>query len=80
MVLRTMGPEVIGLDEITSEEDCDALIRAGWCGIQLIATAHAGSMDDFYHRPVYRRIADMNLFDNCVILRKDRSFSVERIR
>lgn len=79
-LLCTMAPQCIAVDEVTAEEDCQAICYAVGCGVNLIATAHAGSMDDFYHRPVYRRIADMNLFDNCVILRKDRSFSVERIR
>ena len=31
ILLRTMGPSCIAVDEITSEQDCDALIRAGWC-------------------------------------------------
>lgn len=79
MVLRTMGPEVIGLDEITSEEDCDALIRAGWCGIQLIATAHAASVSDLRSRPIYRKLCACNLFDRILVLKRDKSWKEERM-
>lgn len=79
MVLRTMGPAVIGVDEITSEGDCDALIRAGWCGVRLVATAHAGSVSDLYKRPVYRKLSSCGLFDRVLVMRRDRSWCEERM-
>ena len=79
MVLRAMGPECIGVDEITSEQDCVALIRAGWCGIRLIATAHASSVHDLRQRPVYRKLAHCGLFDHILVLNRDKSWHEERI-
>ena len=78
-VLRSMNPEWIAVDEITSEDDCNALLHAGWCGVNLIATAHAGSISDLKTRPVYRKIIDNKLFTNIVVLRKDKSWTYERI-
>ena len=79
MLLRCMGPQTIGVDEITSEEDCESLIRAGWCGIRLIATAHAASVEDLRHRPVYRKLWESGLFHQAVVLRRDKTWITERM-
>ena len=78
-VLRNMGPDTIAVDEITAQEDCSALVHAGWCGVKLIATAHAGSREDLYSRPVYRPIIEGKLFDTLIIMRPDKSWSAERM-
>ncbi len=79
-MLRTMSPQCIAVDEITAEEDCEALIAAAGCGVTLLATAHGGSAEDFYRRPIYRRLAGLGLFDCCLILNRDKSFSMERMK
>lgn len=79
MLLRTMNPRWIALDEITREEDCLALRSAGWCGVSLLATAHALSKSDFLARPVYRQLALDRLFDNLLVLGRDKSWRAERI-
>lgn len=79
MVLRTMGPEIIAVDEITAGEDCNALRQAAGCGVKLLATAHAGSVDDFRRRPIYRPLLEAGIFDTIIMLRKDKSFQEERI-
>lgn len=79
MVLRSMGPEWIAVDEITYAGDCTALIRSGWCGVKLAATAHAASVKDLCSRPVYRPLVESGVFRLCVVLGRDRSFTVERI-
>lgn len=78
ILLRTMGPEVIAMDEITAREDCEALQTAAWCGVTLLATAHAASLRDFLHRPVYEPLVRKNLFDHLVILHPDKSWHLER--
>lgn len=78
-VLKNMTPQIIAVDEITSEEDCDALIHAGWCGVHLIATAHATDKSDLLNRPIYKRILEAGLFDYLIVLRKDKSWYTERV-
>ena len=78
-VLRTMSPAWIAVDEITAQSDCDALLHAGWCGVHLLATAHAGTLQDLKTRPVYRSIVDYRLFSTVVILQKDKSWRIERM-
>lgn len=77
MLLRCMNPNVIAMDEITSYSDCEAVISAGWCGVRLFATAHAGSRTELLLRPVYKQILDSKLFDTLVVMHPDKSWSVE---
>jgi len=79
-ILRNMGPSVIAVDEITAEEDCKALLHAGWCGVDILATAHAGNVSDLHARPIYRSIVESKLFSKVVVLRPDKSWYIERIK
>lgn len=80
MLLRTMGPDYIAVDEITAEEDSLALLRAAYCGVGLLATAHAGSLEDFLQRSVYRPLREANVFPVVLILNRDKQFTLERMR
>lgn len=79
LLLRTMRPETIAVDEITSKADCDGLIHCGWCGVSLLATAHAASKSDFFSRPVYKPLTASGLFSHLVILRADKTWTMERV-
>lgn len=78
-VLRSMGPDMIAVDEITSEADCTGLLYAGWCGVQLMATAHAGDMQDLQNRPVYKPLLTSGLFNRIIILHPNRFQTEERL-
>ena len=75
--LRNMGPSVIALDEITNPADCEAMMKAAWCGVDLIATAHAGDKAEFMKRSVYKPLLECGIFQTLVILRKDKSWYTE---
>ena len=78
--IRNMGPDAIAVDEITANDDCVALIHAGWCGVRLIATAHATDIKDFFSRPVYKPLVNSGLFDMVITLRTDKTWVVERMQ
>ncbi len=46
MLLRSMAPEVIAIDELGSLEELDALRRAASCGCRILATAHGESLEE----------------------------------
>lgn len=79
MVLKTMAPRCIAVDEITAAEDCNALLSAAWCGVDLLATAHAANCKDLVHRSVYRPLAQSGLFEYAIVLNRDKSWHMERI-
>lgn len=79
MILRTMGPSCIAVDEITAQGDCMALMQAANCGVRLLATAHAASVQDFQRRGVYRLLIENHVFDALVVLHRDKSYKLERV-
>ena len=79
MLLRTMGPEVIAVDEITAEEDSLVLMHAMNCGVTLLATAHAHCIEDLKRRQIYRTLLDNRVFDYVLILKRDKTYDVERL-
>ena len=46
MLVRTMAPDLIAVDEIGGQQDVDAIFGVINCGCRLLATAHGYSMDD----------------------------------
>ena len=79
LALRTMGPATIAVDEITAREDCEALMEAGWCGVRLLATVHAGSLNDLQVRALYRPLWGNQLFHHVLILDRAKNWHMERM-
>ena len=79
MLIRTMGPSCIAVDEITEAEDCNALIRSCGCGVRILATAHGSSVDDLKQRPIYRSLLKSKVFDTALIMDMDKHWRAERI-
>lgn len=63
MLLRVMAPQVIISDELGRAEDAPAVLDCVRCGVGLLVSAHAGSMEEALGRPVIRRLFDEKAFD-----------------
>ncbi|MBQ4347958.1 MAG: stage III sporulation protein AA, partial [Firmicutes bacterium] len=50
MLLSSMGPKVIAVDEIGNKADTDALGEAARCGVSVICTLHGSSFSDVRKR------------------------------
>ena len=79
ILIRTMNPRWIAVDEITEIDDCQGIIQAAWCGVDLLATAHAESIDDFLNRPVYKPLIANRIFKNIIVMQLDKSWTMERL-
>lgn len=79
MAIRTMGPEWIAVDEITAEQDAMHLLHASNCGVKLLASAHASSLEEYKNRTVYQPLIQHSVFKVLVVLRKDRTYCMERV-
>jgi len=79
MLLRTMSPHWIAVDEITSPKDIEAMEEISYCGVHLLATAHGSSINDLMNRPLYQRLMDKKLFDQVILIKKDKSYTVEEL-
>ena len=79
MALRCMSPRVIALDEITCADDCEALVRAAWCGVDLVATAHANDIRDLKERKVYRPLWETGLFTEAAVLDSGQCWHIQEV-
>ena len=77
MLLRTMNPTWIAVDEITAAEDIAAMEQASYCGVKLLATAHGDSAEDLKNRPLYRKLMETGIFQQVVVLRRDKSYEIQ---
>lgn len=68
MLIRSMSPQVIAVDEVGSRQDLEAIEYVINCGCKLIATVHGSSVDDLRSRPVLRRLVQERLFERYVVL------------
>ena len=66
MLLRTMNPQVIAVDEITAAEDVRAMIQAANCGVQLLATIHAADTAELSQKPLYAELLRARVFSMAV--------------
>jgi len=80
MLLRTMNPQVIALDEITAQGDLYAMENACNCGVGLLATIHGRDLSELRAKPLFRRLLKMHVFERVVIIRHagaNRTYQVE---
>lgn len=72
MLIRSMSPEILAVDEIGGMEEVDALRYAINCGCKMIATVHGSSMDDIRRRYAISNLVDGKVFERYIILDKSR--------
>lgn len=68
MLIRSMAPQVVAVDEIGSRKDMEALLYACSCGCRLLATVHGSSLEDIFNKPVLRELMEMGVFSRYIVL------------
>lgn len=68
MLIRSMSPRVIAVDEVGSGEDIDAIEYVMNCGCKLIATVHGNSIEDIKSKPILGKLVEEKLFERYILL------------
>ena len=68
MMIRSMSPEVLIVDEIGRKEDCEAVLEAVNAGITLIITTHGHSLTEVRNRPILQPVLEMGIFERFIEL------------
>ena len=63
------APELIAMDEISEPEDAGACRSAAYCGVSLLATAHAADAEELSRRDVYQRLLRDRVFFRAIVIR-----------
>lgn len=68
MLLRSMSPRVIAIDELGSEQELAAVKVAASCGSKVVATMHGDCMEDVKRRGTMEKILGEGLFETIFFL------------
>lgn len=68
MLLRSMSPQVIAVDEIGSREDKEAIETIHHCGCKLLATVHGTSVEEVWRHPFFHDLAAQSVFERYIVL------------
>lgn len=77
MLIRSMAPNVIVVDEIGTKEDVDAIKYAVTSGIKGIFTAHGDSFEKLLKSPILRELIDLNIIERIIVLSNTEKGKVE---
>lgn len=71
MMLRTMSPDIIAVDEIGKKEEFLMLEQMRCSGVKILGTMHAGSFEELQRNPMLREAIQMNAIERFIELKKD---------
>ncbi|MCU6760968.1 Uncharacterized protein conserved in bacteria [uncultured Roseburia sp.] len=79
MLVRSMSPEILAVDEIGTKEDFEAVTYALNCGCAVFATMHCSTIQELMDKPFWKDPVNRQLFSRYVLLknlRGNRTFQV----
>lgn len=79
LLLRSMSPRVIAVDEIGGKEDEEMIRQVTRCGVQMMATIHGNDIQDLQNSAIGRRLIEEKIFERYIVLKKDEAGSISRI-
>lgn len=68
LLVRSLSPQVVAVDEIGRAADAEAVLEALHAGVAVVATAHGSSLEDVSRRPALTELVRSGAFDRAVIL------------
>ncbi|MDD6213266.1 MAG: stage III sporulation protein AA [Clostridiales bacterium] len=71
MMVRSLNPQILAVDEIGTLEDWDAMEKVFTCGIHLLATAHAGTYQEFQDKLPEKFRGSSGMFQRILSLHRD---------
>ncbi len=79
MLLRSMSPRVIAVDEIGGSADVEALLQVAHSGCRLLATIHGENVERIRQKENLRELFREGIFERFVVLEKREGVFVARV-
>ncbi len=71
LLIRSMSPQVIAIDELGSPEDAEAVEKVLRCGCQILSTIHAEDMRELRQKAFMKRLLEEKAFRRFIVLGKE---------
>ena len=68
LLIRSMSPDVIAVDELGCDADIRALETAINCGCKILATVHGMSLEEVNHKAAFEQLLKKQFFERYVVL------------
>lgn len=72
MLIRSMAPDIVAVDEIGDYRDSQAIEAVFHCGCKLLATVHGSSVEDIRKKPLLQRLVQYRCFERYIVLDHER--------
>ncbi len=69
--IRTLNPDYIVTDELITEEDVNSVIKAVYSGVSVVASVHAGCVNDLTSKKLTKILVDSKVIDYFVFISKN---------
>lgn len=69
LLVRSMSPEVVAVDELGNYEDIHAIETVLHSGCRLLATMHGDSLEDILRKPLMERLVEERAFERYFVLK-----------
>lgn len=70
MLIRSMAPDILAVDELGCEKDVEAMHQAIQCGCRMLATIHGFSIEEIGRKEYMKNVMEEQLFDRYMVLGK----------
>ncbi len=68
MLLRSMNPQVIAVDELGGRAELEAVITILHAGVKLLCTVHSCDLEELKQRPGFDELIESGVFERIVVL------------
>ena len=72
MLVRSMAPDIVAVDEIGDYRDSRSIETVFHCGCRLLATVHGSSMEDILKKPLLQRLVQYRCFERYIVLDQEK--------
>ncbi len=79
LMLRSMSPQLIVCDELSTEGDVEAVKKCFGMGVSVIASAHGGSLEEIKNNCHLKRILGKNGFNQVIVLRRNNKSHIKKV-
>lgn len=76
LLIRSMSPQIIAIDELGGEGDCIALQNALFCGCKILATIHGNSIEEIIQKPYLEKITQNKIFERYIVLKYEKKAGI----